>query len=68
MNRLVPCRFIVQVSLLELDEDDGEPVNEHPLRGVVLYGVQAMRDYLDTLPKSFESESFMPMNGQDPFS
>lgn len=49
MHRLVPSRFQVEQTLLELDEH-GEPVNEHAQQPIVLYGLSAMRAWIDELP------------------
>jgi hypothetical protein len=49
MNRLVPSRFEITLTLLELD-DWGEPVNEHRQPELVLYGLTAARDWLEQLP------------------
>lgn len=49
MSRLVPSRFQIELTLLELD-DNGEPVNEYPQQQIVLFGLQAVRHWLDELP------------------
>jgi hypothetical protein len=49
MRHLVASRFQIELNLLELD-DQGEPVNEYPQPPVVLFGITAVRGWLEQLP------------------
>ena len=66
MTRLVACRFEITLTCLELDEN-GEPVNEYPQQPEVVFGIAAMRAWLERLPgeiKKAETQLAPPLGGR----